>query len=245
MKTRVIITAVLFVIAIFFTSCFYSNSSRWWVNPGIDMGGDVQNPEMPFERPLYSILPPQEKGWTYVIKADTYDYILTFRKEAESKTHTYVGMVKERQIYGSFSSPEEFLSFVKKNQEWNADRYGRYSVLESKISLNDRFGAYCVSYYVKVKDYKAQQKDQRDFLIMEVYGYTFLHPNKKNIMVDVGYSERGTADEIDTKFIDTAQKFLNGFKINWAIDRTLPLPTMLSPGSGLKSGPVSTAHGPQ
>ncbi len=200
MKTRSIVSAVLlFVTATILTSCFSPFNQ-------------IQNPEIPFVRPSYSILPPQEKGWTYVDQAGVDGYVLIFRNESKSKTHTYVGMINERHINASFSSPEEFLSFVKKSSEMNND-VRRYRVLEDKMFLDDRFGAYCISYHRKAEDHGAKQKGPSDFLIMEGYGYTFLHPNNKNIMIDVSYSERGTVLEVDPKLIETAQKFLNGFKI--------------------------------
>lgn len=200
MKTRAIISAVLlFVTTNILTSCF-SPFNR------------LQNPENPFERPSYSILPPQDKGWTYVDREGVDGYVLMFRKEAKSKTHTYVGTVNEIHINASFSSPEEFLSFVKKTIEMNND-VRRYKILEDKMFLDDRFGAYCVSYHHKAEDHGAKQKGQSDFLILEGYGYTFLHPTNKSIMIDVTYSERGTVLEIDPKLIETAQKFLNGLKI--------------------------------
>ncbi len=173
----------------------------------------VKSSNVPFERRDYSILPPQEPGWEYAAGAGKGRYTLMFRKkDKESETHTFVAKINEIQNNTTFSSTEEFLFFVKKSEEQARD-LRRYRILEEKMSLDDRFGSYCIVYYSKVEDHEARQKGKSEFLILTVYEYIFIHPNNKNIIINVGYSERGTPDEIDPKFIDHAQNFINGLKL--------------------------------
>src|SRR5574341_122327 len=174
----------------------------------------VKNLNTPFERRDYSILPPQEHGWKYMDQAgSTGSYGLIFAKADESKIHTVAAMVREWQKNATFSSPEEFLSFVKKSDEMGTDpRISR--MLEKKMSLDDRFVSYCIFSYFKVEDHAALQKGKLEFLLMFADGYTFIHPNNKNIIIEVTYSERGAPNEIgDSKFIEKAQNFVNGLKL--------------------------------
>ncbi len=173
----------------------------------------IKSSNVPFERRDYSILPPQEPGWQYADEAGKGSYTLIFRKRAkESETHTFVAQIAEFQTNTTFSSPAEFLTFVKQSTEMGRD-LRRFRVLEEKMSLDDRFGSYCIVHYLKVEDYEARQKGKLEFLILAAYEYTFIHPNNKNITINVGYSERGTPDEIDPKFIDHAQNFIYGLKL--------------------------------
>lgn len=173
----------------------------------------VKNPNIPYERSNYSILPPQEQGWTYVDRAGADGHKLMFGKQADSKTHTFIAMIEDVRSNATFTNSKEFILFIKKLQEMNTDPR-RYRTLDEKMTLDDRFGSFCVFYYRKAEDHGAQQWGSLEFLIMEGYGYTFIHPNHNNLLIDVSYSERGSSNEIDPgKITENAQNFFNGLKM--------------------------------
>ena len=172
----------------------------------------IKNTNVPFERSYYSILPPQEKGWTYVDRVEQTPFKLAFRKEGESKTHTFVAIVYEMHNDVSYSDPEAFLAFVQVRKALDINTR-RYKVLEQDISLHNRFGSLCVRSYIKSEDYGARNKGGLGFLTMEGYSYTFIHPNNNELIIDISYSERGVAGEMNPKFTEVAEMFIDGLKI--------------------------------
>lgn len=172
---------------------------------------EVKDPNTPFERRGYSILPPGS-DWRYIEGKRTGGSNLSFGKKFDSSTHTLTANVVEVQSFANFSSPEEFLGFIKKGNELGTDP-NRFRIQENEINLDDKFGAYSVEYYSKLEDHRAVNRGEATFLIMVTKGYTFIHPHFKDTIISVYYSERGRPDEIDPNFKGAAQKFIEGLRI--------------------------------
>jgi hypothetical protein len=74
----------------------------------------ITDSTIPFERPSYSILPPEGEGWTYVDREQVGAFNLAFGRKFVSPTHSLAGLVAEIHSFAKFDTPEEFLNFVKK-----------------------------------------------------------------------------------------------------------------------------------
>jgi hypothetical protein len=89
----------------------------------------------------------------------------------------------------------------------------RYKILSEESHLDNRFGKYCIRYYIETEDHGAANKEGEEPLIMRIYGYRFFHPIKKNVLIDIAYSERGKPQELDRFFKKTADVFFEGFSV--------------------------------
>lgn len=169
----------------------------------------INDINIPFQRPYYSVLSPQEKDWVYLDQNQAGTYNLYFGKDTNSPTHTLVAIVTELHSSIRFDTREEFLKYVEKSKELDTDPR-RFKIIKYDINLNDKFGEYCIKYYAETEDHQPANLDGNDFLVLKLYGYTFLHPYFKNVAVDISYSERGIPQEISSDFDVMAEKFLNG-----------------------------------
>jgi hypothetical protein len=61
--------------------------------------------------------------------------------------------------------------------------------------MDSTYPAWCVRYRLKHTDSNAVLSRNRTLLV-EDFGVTCLHPDKQELIVDVGYSERGRAAEM-------------------------------------------------
>lgn len=116
-------------------------------------------------------------------------------------------------FYDSVYSPEEFKEFVERAQKADTDP-NRFTTLEYNISLDDRFGAYTVRYHSKMEDRQAKVSPvDTQFLIMEITGYTFIHPDSPDLVLGVQYSDRYKKGEKDPSLDEIGEKFINNFKV--------------------------------
>ncbi len=172
----------------------------------------VDDPNIPISRPGYTILPPGEE-WIYTEQGQTGEYILSFGKPNVSKTFSEVATVTEIYSYTVYESPEDFLSFTKKSMLFAMDPR-RFNTLEESITLSDKFGPYCIEFYSKVEDHGARNAFGVPYLIMESMGYHFLHPTIEGLIINIGYSQRGLAEELSQGFKIVSNKFFDGLDFN-------------------------------
>jgi len=172
----------------------------------------IKDSSIPFQRPYYSVLPPQGDNWYYVQGDQAGQFDISFAKKTESQTHTIAGLISEIHAFVKFDTPEEFFKFIRKNKEMNMDPR-RFNVIDYEIVPDDKFGDYSIRYHAIAEDHKASNRRYNDFLALHIYGYTFIHPNFDNIIIDISYSERGLPEEIDPNFNAEAENFINGINL--------------------------------
>lgn len=172
----------------------------------------VKDISIPFQRPYYSIMPPQGDGWGYIDQEQTGKFDLFYGKKLASPTHTLAAMVTEIHANINFHTPDEFLNFVKKSKELGGDpRRFKFSALD--VNLDNKFGDYSIRYYSQAEDHSAANLNNNEFLILKYYGYIFIHPFIDNLLLDISYSERGTPNEVDPNFKNNAIKFIDGLAL--------------------------------
>jgi hypothetical protein len=180
-----------------------------WLASCVDVK-QVKDSSIPYERPSYSILPPSGDNWYSREKNGA--PIVVFVKKFDSKTHLVQADVEEVTPLSKYHDPEEFLNSIKKSFR-SAVAPSRYNLQVEEIKLDDRFGAYSVQSHIKYVDhYDDRWAEKR--LFVEIYGYTFLHPDFKDLAIHIYYGEQGEErEEIDPHFEETAQKFIAGLKL--------------------------------
>jgi hypothetical protein len=171
----------------------------------------MEKPNTPIERPTYTILSPHGDGWLFHEEDAASQHALFFHLLPKSTSHTIYANVIEVPSYAKFKTPDEFLSFIK-NQEQVGFNYKRFSIIDEDMKLDNRFGDYSVLHYSKIEDHGAANPGKYPYLIMETYTYFFIHPHAKNLMIMTSYSERGGIDELDKDFKAKAILFMEGLR---------------------------------
>ena len=141
-----------------------------------------------------TVHPPQGRDW-YVFHNDR--EAVLFGKKLDSPTHAFAVSVITQLVERSFTSPEEFLQFIKQAHQAGIDP-ARQKVLENDGILDESVARYCVRYHVKAEDRGAPGAEHSP-LSMVNYGITCLHPTIPQLLLDVGYSERGRPGELDAE----------------------------------------------
>ena len=93
-----------------------------------------------------------------------------------------------------FENREQFQEYVNKMRTVEIDPR-RFKIVEFDSRIDDSHKAWCVRYHLKHTDNDAVLARNRS-LIVEDFGIACLHPDRNNLIVDVGYSERGRAAEL-------------------------------------------------
>ncbi len=174
---------------------------------------NIENPNIPFERPDYSVLAPDGGNWQYFADDSNGRFRLNFfKKIPDPKFHSLAVGLIETPSSANFENPQEFENWNRKTLEI-AMSANRLNLVDIKIESDNRFGAYSVKYYTKSEDHRAVNRGNEDFLILEDYGYVFIPPKNPKLIVQVSYSERGRTQEIRPNLGKLAESFFDGIKL--------------------------------
>lgn len=139
----------------------------------------------------YSVSAPQGKGW-FEMQRDKQQAL--FGKKVDSPTHSFAATATAGVLAEKFESPEKFREYVNKMRTVELDP-ARFKIVEFDSKFDESRLAWCVRYHLKHTDNNAVLARNRS-LIVEDFGIACLHPERNNLIVDVGYSERGRPAEI-------------------------------------------------
>ena len=142
----------------------------------------------------YRVLPPPGKNW---FEMQRNRELALFGKRLDSPTHSFSAMVISEFINEKFETRDQLQNYVNKVRTTDIDST-RFKVIEFESAVDDTFTAWCIRYRIKHTDRDAVLSRNRTLLV-EDFGVTCLHPEKKNLMVDIGYSERGRAAELSAE----------------------------------------------
>lgn len=151
----------------------------------------------------FSVLPPQEKGWSVVFKND---YYLSMTKRGKKKYEKYTAAASLFQLSG-IETEEEFSTLIQERRA-NIDK-GRFQVLENEEQLFDAGDDYCVKHYSKTEDHVPPKKSsKRAYMILENIGFSCRHPRNKTVGITFEYSHFHYPEHYDPDFEDKAMRFL-------------------------------------
>jgi hypothetical protein len=151
-------------------------------------------------------LPPQNGNW-FVNKNDTPPRFV----KSDSLTHTYVARVYYATA-PKFKNVNELAESTRPQWQLNADSE-RFDVDKYEVIPDNKFGDFSVRHFKRYKDKGAPNKIGTPYLILEEYGYAFIHPYNPDLMVVVFYSERFTSGEQTKASIIEREQFINNVKI--------------------------------
>jgi len=161
----------------------------------------VTDPAAVYELDGYSVMPPPGKSW-FEMQRDRQQVL--FGKKVDSPTHSFGATATSDLIGEKFETREQFLEYVNKLRTAEFDP-ARFKVVEFESSVETTWSAWCVRYRLKHTDRNAVLARNRTLLV-EDFGVTCLHPDKKELVVDVGYSERGRAAELKSELSSELRK---------------------------------------
>ncbi|MEO8441514.1 MAG: hypothetical protein ABI547_03445 [Betaproteobacteria bacterium] len=154
----------------------------------------ITDPATVYELEGYSVTPPPGKGW-FEMQHDRQQVL--FGKKVDSPTHSFGATATSDLIGVKFETREQFQEYVNKLRTAEFDP-ARFKVIEFESSMDTTGPAWCVRYRLKHTDRNAVLARNRTLLVEDI-GVTCLHPDKRELVVDVGYSERGRAAELKSE----------------------------------------------
>lgn len=180
---------------------FLSGCATPFVPPGFSGigGGDK------LEMPGLIFAAPETTNW-YVSRRG---YEFTFYK-AEPPTHTYIAQVNYSKAPEA-KSPVELMNVIK--SQWDKDnKDSRYVLNLDEIRLASKFDTIAVKMHRIYKDKGAVNKGENLYLLLEDYGYSFVHPYDPEVLVTVLYSERFAPGEQKPESEKEREKFISDVK---------------------------------
>jgi hypothetical protein len=170
----------------------------------------AEGPFTPYDRPSFSILSPAGYNWSIMEETGQNNFSIVYLKKPDGQNHSVIAAIDEVHGKFNFKSPEDFLLY-EKTRLIEIYNQGRYDLIEENIELDNRFGIYCVRYYMLIYDLKHKYKNETSRI--KSYGYIFLHPNVADLKIGVFYSERGFSFDMSQDFISAAIEFTEGLNI--------------------------------
>lgn len=151
----------------------------------------IKDPNLLYEFEGYSVSPPPGKSW-FEMQRDKQQAL--FGKKLDSPTHSFGATATSDVVTEKFESRDKFLEYVNRLRNAELDP-ARFKVIEFESSVDETQAAWCVRYRLKHTDRNAVLARNRTLLV-EDFGVTCLHPDRRNLVIDVGYSERGRPAEL-------------------------------------------------
>jgi len=131
----------------------------------------------------YSVLPPEGDHWYLTEKSET----AVILEKQISGLHMFYATAVASPLLINFDSPGEFVAWVKKKRDRDSDPT-RFRLIEHVEKPDRLFGAYCSRYYWKSVDTQLPKTHGATF-ILEMNGYSCMHPAAPSLLIDIGYSE--------------------------------------------------------
>jgi hypothetical protein len=174
----------------------------------------LTNPGAVYELEGYSVQVPKGEGW--FLMHHTAQSVLFGRRKASS-THAFVATAVGQKISPPITTPQQFLTFVKATHAESADP-SREVILKNEVQIDSATKALCVRYQIETEDHGAPNMPKTALLMINE-GETCVHPAIPNLVIDVGYSERGTAAEMKNGLQPAGEAFIKGLKFTAAKDK--------------------------
>lgn len=174
-------------------------------------------------------LTPEERATGFVFAAFTLrppageDWVLVGRKEEAvvfgrrpSETHSVLAVGSVNRAARPIAGQAELVQLMEAKWAVEMRDNRRHRNKTAHAEPIARFGGRCVRYALRSDDHGAVNKGGADFLRQQAAGLVCSDPRDPTRVVHVGYSERALPSELDPRFEQHAQAFLDGFQLNGA-----------------------------
>ena len=167
----------------------------------------ITDPGAVYELEGYSVSPPAGTNW-FEMWRDPQQAL--FGKKIASRTHSLVATATSVAIKEKFEKFTQFQDYVDKVRIAAVDP-ARYKIIEYHSEFDGSFPAWCVRYRSRNEDRGAPHA-QGKALVLEHIGVACLHPTLPGLLIDVGYSERGSPAEISADLRAEGEGFMRSLK---------------------------------
>lgn len=167
----------------------------------------VTDPALVYQFEGYRVLPPPGKNW---FEMQRNGQQALFGKKIDSPTHSFVATATSGLIEETFDTREKFQEYVTRQRTADLDS-SRFRTIEFAATVDQSFAAWCIRYRLKRADRDAVLARARALLV-EDSGLSCLHPEKKTLLVDVGYSERGRSAELSADLRNEGEQFMRSLE---------------------------------
>jgi hypothetical protein len=144
---------------------------------------------------------PQGQDW---YELGTSGGATAFGKKLESKDHTFIASAQISKFTLKFSSPEEFLEFVKKSRIGDTDP-DRFKIIRYEENIDKTHSEFCTKFILKAEDNGKG--------ILESHGYTCLHPSHPELVVTLEYSERTKSEQVSQLVRNEGERFISSLEL--------------------------------
>ncbi len=160
------------------------------------------------ETPAYSILPPQEAGWSYVKENPIK---VSFGKIGDKEGQSFSGMVGLSRM-PQVNSKKEFFDAISA-QRGRDSKDSRFEDLQNETSASIENGLYIFHFYKKYKDYGANNLPKSSpYLVIEDIGSILQHPNNRGVAVTITLSQRSLPSDLLSSFNTLARGFVSSIE---------------------------------
>jgi hypothetical protein len=167
----------------------------------------IITPDKPYQMDGYLIAPPRGNGWFEMKRDRHYVY---FGKRLSSPTHSFIAVALSAPVAETFENVDAFREHVSRQlTETTGDQ--RNKVVLVAAETDSASGPFCIRYQTKTEDRGATNARGRA-LFAETFGVSCLHPSRKNIAIDISYTERGLPTETGTLLRDEGENFVRSLR---------------------------------
>jgi hypothetical protein len=152
-----------------------------------------------------SVPPPPGRNWSTASKSSD---SVTFVKDMRSTARSFMALASTVSTGISFDRPEEFLEWTRESRKKDTDPK-RFRLLAHREKLDGTRGVFCVRYHLKAEDRGAAVKSE-PLLLLEVNGFSCLHPEDPGLLVDFRYAERYPPGKQEKNLRREGERFLQG-----------------------------------
>lgn len=153
-----------------------------------------------------NVPPPPGKNW-HVASKDN-DGVTFVKDLGQEGASSFMALVSTVYPGASFDQPEEFLAWTRETRKKDTDPK-RFRLIRHREALDETPGKFCVRYHLKAEDRGVPVKDE-PFLILEVKGYSCLHPGDPGLLVDFRYVLRYPPKKKEKGLSQEGERFLRG-----------------------------------
>ena len=168
----------------------------------------VTDPDKLYRLEGFTLTPPRGEAW-FEMKRDERE--VYFGKRLPSPTHSFIAVAVILTVTAEVDSAEAWRDYVVR-QMTNTTADPRNRILLMAADVDPAAGPLCVRYQMRVEDQGAAYARGRTLLV-ETTGLNCLHPGRRNLAIDMSFTERGLPDQFGSALRGEGERFLASLKI--------------------------------
>lgn len=168
----------------------------------------VTDPDRVYRLEGFAFGPPRGEAW-FEMKNDAREVF--FGKRLRSPTHSFIAVAVALIVTAEIDGAEAWRDYVVR-QMTNAGTDPRSRILLMAADVDAAAGPLCVRYQMRVEDRGAAFGAGRTLLV-ETTGVNCLHPSRRNLALDLSFTERGLPDQFGSPLRGEGERFLAGLRV--------------------------------